>query len=335
MKKYHLYALGNALVDMEFSVDDEFLAQMNIEKGFMTLVDQERQQTLLQALNQQQGKKACGGSAANTIIATQYFGGQSFYSCKVANDERGKFYLDNLTAAGVHTLDHEREAGITGSCLVFITPDAERTMNTFLGITADVSSYEVEPNAIANAQFVYLEGYLVTSPTARVAAIQVKEIARKNNVKVAMTFSDPSMVTYFKDGINDILGDGVDLLFCNQEEAKTWAETDSLEESIEGLKKIARSFVITMGAQGALIFDGNALIEIPSYPTKAVDTNGAGDMFAGAYLYGITAGHTPTQSGRLASLAAAKVVSQFGPRLRPEQHAEILQQWSLLTERLP
>ena len=327
MKKYHLYALGNALVDMEFSVDDTFLAQMNIEKGFMTLVDQERQQTLLQALNQQQGKKACGGSAANTIIATQYFGGQSFYSCKVANDERGKFYLDNLTAAGVHTLDHEREPGITGSCLVFITPDAERTMNTFLGITADVSGYEVEPSAIANAQFVYLEGYLVTSPTARAAAIQVKEIARANKVKVAMTFSDPSMVTYFKDGINDMLGDGVDLLFCNQEEANTWAETDSLEESIEALKKIARSFVITLGAQGALIFDGNTLIEIPSCPTKAVDTNGAGDMFAGAYLYGITAGHTPTHSGHLASLAAAKVVSQFGPRLRPEQHGEILKQW--------
>lgn len=329
MKKYHLYALGNALVDMEFSVDDAFLAQMNIEKGFMTLVDQERQQTLLQALNQQQGKKACGGSAANTIIATQYFGGQSFYSCKVANDERGKFYLDNLAAAGVHTLNHERESGITGSCLVFITPDAERTMNTFLGITADVSDYEVEPNAISNAQFVYIEGYLVTSPTARAAAIQVKEIARANNVKVAMTFSDPSMVTYFKDGINDMLGDGVDLLFCNQEEANTWAETDSLEESIEALKKIAHSFVITLGAQGALIFDGSTLIEIPSYPTKAVDTNGAGDMFAGAYLYGITAGYTPKQSGHLASLAAAKVVSQFGPRLRPEQHGEILQQWKM------
>lgn len=329
MKHYQVYALGNALVDMEFSVSDEFLSQMNIQKGFMTLVDQEHQHRLLDALDHEQGKKACGGSAANSVIATQYFGGQCFYSCKVANDERGAFYLNNLTASGVHTLEHEREPGITGSCLVFITPDAERTMNTFLGITADVSTYEIEPKAIASAQFVYLEGYLVTSPTARAAAIQVSEIARTHDVKVAMTFSDPSMVTYFKEGINEMLGSGVDLLFCNREEAKVWANTDSLTDCIEALKKIARNFVITLGSQGALIFDGHSLIEIPSYPTQAIDTNGAGDLFAGAYLYGITSGHTPTQSGHLASLAAAKVVSQFGPRLRPEQHAEILQQWKI------
>ncbi len=327
MKRYHVYALGNALVDMEFEVEDEFLTRMNIQKGFMTLVDQLRQQELMAALSIPHGRKACGGSAANTIIAAQYFGGQCFYSCKVANDESGQFYLQDLAAAGVDTLNHVRETGITGSCLVFVTPDAERTMNTFLGITADVSSYEIDPNAIRDAQFAYLEGYLVTRPSARAAAIEVQNIARAQGVKVAMTFSDPSMVTYFKEGIHEMLGSGVDLLFCNQEEAMTWAETSSLTECITALKTVAQQFVITLGAQGALIYDGESLLEIPTYPAQPVDSNGAGDMFAGAYLYGITHGYTAAQAGHLASRSAAQVVSQFGPRLRPEQQAMLLKEW--------
>lgn len=324
-KKYNVYAIGNALVDMEFAVEDEFLAQQNIDKGVMTLVDTDQQQALYEALAGHTGKMASGGSAANTIIAVNHFGGKAFYSCKVANDAAGDFYVQDLVAAGVDTnLHQEREPGVSGKCIVMITPDAERTMHTHLGISETVSSAELHADALAASQYVYLEGYLVTSPSGRAAAIQARELAEQGDVRTALTFSDPNMVRFFKDGLQEMLGTGVDLLFCNREEALTWAETESIEEAAEALKSIAKSFAITLGKDGALLFDGAQLLQVPATPVQAVDTNGAGDMFAGAFLYALTHGYDYQQAGTLATRAAAQLVTQFGPRLKPEQHKPLL-----------
>lgn len=325
MKKYHIYGVGNALVDMEFEVDDSFFTDNGIDKGVMTLVDEARQHELLTHLDSFEGKKASGGSAANTIIASSYFGGKSFYSCKVAADSLGDFYVNDLENAGVDSnLGAQRESGITGKCLVMITPDAERTMNTFLGITANFSADELSAPAIIDSQYLYIEGYLVSSDSGRAAAIEARKIAEANKVKTALTFSDPAMVQFFKEGLKEMLGEKVDLLFCNGAEAMNWAESDNIESAIESLKQVARSFAITLGAKGAILFDGQQLIEISPHKIKAVDTNGAGDMFAGAFLYAITHGHSFTEAGNLASLAAARVVGQFGPRLKAAQHQEIL-----------
>lgn len=330
--QYDIYGLGNALVDKEFLVDDAFLAEAGIEKGMMTLIDEPRALALLALLNQRFGlkKRVSGGSAANTIVAAQYFGSRTFYSCRVANDEAGQFYLHDLQAAGVATNSHtespqpEHANGVTGRCLVMVTPDAERTMNTFLGITGDLSEREVRLDAIAASKVLYIEGYLVTSDAARAAAIQAKRHARANGVDVAFTFSDPAMVQFFRSGLADIIGeDGVDLLFCNEQEAMTWAGVDSVTAAVVELKKIARRFCITLGAKGALIFDGERELNIAPHAVKPVDSNGAGDMFAGAFLHAYTRGLGCELAGQLASLASARCVTHYGPRLPAAEHQEI------------
>lgn len=328
MTRYDIYGMGNALLDTEVEIDDAFLARMNIDKGMMTLVDAERQHTLLAALtaHSEAHKRASGGSAANSIIAAQYFGSRTFFSCRVAHDEAGDFYLNDMEKAGVAVNRSARGDGVTGRCLVMVTPDAERTMHTFLGISETLSAEDLDDAAIRAARWTYLEGYLASSATGRQAAMHARRIAREAGRQVALTFSDPAMVQYFREGLVTMLGDGVDLLFCNHVEAQAWTGTDNVEAAAEGLKAIAKSFVITRGSKGALAFDGNRFHDIAPTPVKAVDTNGAGDMFAGAFLHGVNRGMSFPEAGRLASAAAAKVVSNFGPRLHPMEHIEVLDQ---------
>lgn len=326
-KKYHVYGIGNALVDQEFEVEDSFFSHESIQKGIMTLVDGESQETILERLMQRYGlkKRAGGGSAANSIYAACQLGANTFYTCKVAKDEVGDFYLQEL---GHHNIDtnldhHNREDGVSGKCLVMVSPDAERTMLTYLGISETLSRNDVVPEALAQSAWLYLEGYLVTSPTGRDACIHAKELAELNGVKTALTLSDTSMVQFFRGGLEDMIGKGVDLLFANETEALTWTGKDSVRDAGEELKGIARQFVITRGSKGALIFDGERYIDVDPYPVKAVDSNGAGDMFAGAFLYAVSTGRDFATAGKLASRAAAATVSHFGPRLTPAQHLAI------------
>tara|TARA_R110002072_G_scaffold101568_1_gene223663 strand:- start:26108 stop:27097 length:990 start_codon:yes stop_codon:yes gene_type:complete len=325
MHRYHVYGLGAALVDTEIEVDDDFLKHANIEKGLMTLVDETRQAELLDLMQDHLvgSKRASGGSACNSIIAASYFGAKTFYSCKVADDDNGRFFQEDTQVAGVATPDLALPSGTTGKCLVMITPDAERTMNTFLGISETLSENELDEAAIANSDFVYLEGYLVTSPSGKAAAIKAREIAEQKNVKTALSLSDPGMVQFFKEGLQEMIGQQVDLMFCNKDEALSWTETNNIDAAAEALKSSARTFAITLGAEGALVFDGLNMSKVPGSTTNAIDTNGAGDMFAGAFLYGITHGQDFQTAAKLANHAAAQVVSQYGPRLRPEQHAEL------------
>lgn len=332
MSKYDIYGIGAALVDTELEVDDQFLSNAKVDKGVMTLVDEDRQHELLGMLESHgaEASRASGGSAANSVIASSFFGSKAFYSCKVAADDNGSFYLGDMDAAGVAVNANANESeGITGKCLVLITPDAERSMNTFLGISETLSVAELDEQAIKDSQYLYIEGYLVTSPTGRAAAIKARETAEKNGVKTALSLSDPFLVDAFKDGLQEMLGSKVNLLFCNESEAMSWSNTESVQDAAIALQDVADTFAITLGAKGALVFDGSKLIEIAPHPVKAVDTNGAGDMFAGAFLHAITAGHDFEAAGNLASLASAQVVSDFGPRLAAEKHAELLRQAGL------
>ena len=315
MKKYVAYGIGAALVDTEIKVTDEELAAMQVDKGMMTLVDEARQAQLLAHLEGHlvKASHASGGSAGNSMIATAQFGGPTFMSCKVAD---GDIYLADLAAAGVdHCLNGARDPGTTGKCLVLITADAERSMNTFLGVSETLSTAELDPEAIAASEYVYIEGYLVTSPTGLAAAVKAREIAQAAGVKTSLSFSDPGMVEFFREGMAQIVGDGLDLVFCNEAEALGWGDTDNLDVAIEKLKRVARTFVITRGAAGALTWDGEELADIPPHKVHAVDSNGAGDMFAGAFLYAITRGEDFPTAGRFASLAAGKIVANYGPRL--------------------
>jgi sugar/nucleoside kinase (ribokinase family) len=328
MKQYDVCAIGNALVDYEIDVSDEFVAANDVEKGLMTLVDEDRQKLLLSQVSNQVKKKQSGGSAANSIVALSQLGGAGFYSCKVANDEDGQFYLNELHDLGIDTSldDKALPEGTTGKCLIMVTSDAERTMNTCLAITSDFSTRELNDEAICNSKYLFIEGYLVSSETGFEAALEAKRMAEQNDIKVALTFSDPSMVKYFGDNMKQLVGESVDLLFCNEEEAMLHTGTNTIEEAREQLKRDAKQFVITQGKNGAIIWNGETFIDIEPHPVKAIDTTGAGDMFAGAFLYAITNGHTLASAGILASKTSSAVVGQFGPRLSASEAIRIKQE---------
>jgi sugar/nucleoside kinase (ribokinase family) len=317
MTRYDVYGLGNALLDVECEVQPELLVELGIDKGVMTLLDETSQNKILDHLGSRATKRTCGGSGANTIVAVSQFGGQAFYSCKVANDEPGSYYLNDLLACGVETnlQIHPPTPGITGKCLVFVTPDADRTMNTFLGISASLSDIELVPDSIANSTYTYIEGYLVTGENSQQAAIQAREIATNAGQKVALTLSDQNMAKFFKQGLLEMIGSGVDLLFANESEAFELAGTQDLASAIEYLKTIAKTFAVTLGPKGSLIFDGQTLIEIAPFPVKAIDTVGAGDIYAAGVLYGITNGMDWATAGRLGSLASSKLVTTLGARM--------------------
>ncbi|MCG8371916.1 MAG: adenosine kinase [Balneolales bacterium] len=325
MKKYNVFGIGNALVDLEFDVDETFLLNNEVQKGVMTLVDGERQQNLINSMVQELSKKQSGGSAANSMMAITQLGGKTFYSCKVANDEYGDSFLLDFKNAGIDTnLDAiVREEGRTGTCLVMITSDADRTMNTFLGITEILSTKEVSEGAIKDSEYIYMEGYPVTSETGFEALKLSKKIAEENGVKTSMTLSDPTIVKFFKPRFQELIGASVDLLFCNEEEAMEFTGKSNLEEAREALKKEARRFAITLGRNGAMIYDGDTFIDIEPYEVMALNTNGAGDMFAGAFLYGITNGMTYAGAGKLASLASSRICAQYGPRLEWHEVQEL------------
>ena len=321
MSDYFVYAIGAALVDTEIDVSDQDLEQLSIEKGMMTLVDEARQSEIKQHLADKlaSANHACGGSGGNSVIAASQFGAPTYMSCLVANDEDGDIYISDLEACGVdHGFKSERRAGTTGKCLVLITPDAERSMNTFLGVSETLSVSEVNEGAIAASAWVYLEGYLVTSATGHAAALKTKQIAQANNTKVAVSFSDPGMVTFFRDNMNAMLNGGVDFVFCNEIEALEWAQTDSLSDASERLKAICTNFVITRGADGAILYDGADMHHVASEKVKAVNTNGAGDMFAGAFFYALWRGASMVKACEFAAKAAGAVVCQAGPRLSLE-----------------
>lgn len=326
MRKYHLYGVGNALVDMEYELNHEQLEERNIDKGLMTLIDQSQHDALYASLSDFPTKRSCGGSAANTVIAIAQLGGNGYYSCKVASDETGDFYLADMTANRVETnlSQQQRESGTTGKCIVMTTPDTDRSMNTFLGITADIGPSELDASALSASEFYYMEGYLVASPTGKQAAIEGRRIAEATGVKTVLTLSDPNMVNFFKDGLLEMAGERLDLIFSNRDEALAMTNSDTLEAAMEGLCKLSKAVVITDGFSGSTCFDGENLHHIAAVTANAVDSNGAGDMYAGAFLYGLSHGMDYPTSGALASLCAAEVVSHFGPRLSAEQSQKLL-----------
>ena len=323
MTSYDVYGIGNALVDTEYEVDEAFLQDAKLPKGMMTLIDATDRTRLIQLLEEEHEreviKQAGGGSAANTMVALAQFGGRAFYSCKVASDDTGDFFMADLREAGVHTnLDDGREPGITGKCISMITPDAERTMTTHLGITEQLSARELNVDALAQSRYLYIEGYLVTSPTAFDAAKQAQDIARKNGGLVSVTLSDPAMVENFSGAFDELASRGLDLIFCNEDEARLWTGASSREEAMSRLRERVRCVAMTCGKEGALVYDGSTASMVAGVPTKAVDTTGAGDMFAGAFLYAINTGATFADAAALANRAASLLVSSFGARLATE-----------------
>ncbi|RZG75041.1 adenosine kinase [Acinetobacter sp. WCHAc060025] len=327
MATVDLFAIGNALIDQEFKVSDDFLAEQNLQKGTMQLTDGETQVKLYNNLQASQNYKgqASGGSAANTAVAFGALGASAFYACRVGNDDLGKIYLDGLNEAGIQTSAKSISEGVTGTCMVLVSEDSERTMHTYLGITAELSDVQMDFEPLKTAKWLYIEGYLSTSDSARLAVKQARQIAREHNVKIALTLSDPAMVQYARQGLNELLDDGVDLIFCNEQEAMMYTETDSVEAALEKLKQLSNEVVITLSEKGALVSNQNNHFHVQGRKVVAVDANGAGDAFAGAFLYALNNGENLQTAAQLAILISSEVVSQFGPRLDVADYANLLE----------
>lgn len=316
---YDVFGLGNALVDTEVNIDDGFLHTHRIAKGHMTLVDSEQMHTLAEAVAELPKNSCSGGSAANTVYAVQALGLNGFYSCKVANDSTGNFFIHDLTASGVGVNTNAQEAtGISGRCLVLITDDAERTMMTDLGISVELSKMEVNDEALRQSKHYYVEGYMSASPSATEASVHCRELSEAHGVQVAVSLSDVSMVEFCRDGLNDMLGNGVHQLFCNEEEALAWANTDRMDIAISELKDIGREVYITLGAKGSLAVSADGVGETPGIEVRPVDTTGAGDIYAGACLAARCEGASPVDAARFANHCAAELVTHYGARLQQQ-----------------
>jgi len=331
---YDVMAIGNALVDHEYVLSDAALEETELTKGNMTLAGIEEQQQLLAYFQLAQispSKQAGGGSAANTMYAFASLGGKPFYACRVGDDDQGAFYLRDLHEAGVATSDKSiHEGGVTGSCVVAVTEDGERTMQTYLGTSSDIVADNVDFDALTQADWLYLEGYLAMSEGIQPAMTQLRQQAGIHNAKIAVSFADPAVVKFAKDGLLNMLGNKVAVIFCNSEEAKLFTDKKQVKAAARALLEHCQIAVVTDGEKGAVIAhkpDAESEIVVHDIATPVVanviDTNGAGDNYAGAFLYALSQQYTLPECGHLASEVAAQVIQQFGPRLMPQDYKEI------------
>ncbi len=320
---YNVFGVGNAIMDMQVKCDDAFLEQAGIEKGVMTLVDESKQQQTLDALADHDVNYCSGGSAANTIVGIADMGGTAAYACKTGADGFGRQYLDEMEQLGIK-IEVPQAKGVTGTCVVLITPDAQRTMLTSLGISSALRADDICEAEIAKAEYLYVEGYLFAGDATKAAALRAIELARANHVKVALTVSDPFLIDICRDQFQSLIEGPVDLLFCNEEEAKSLTGLDDPIECAHAIHNHCENVALTLGKHGSIIMHGGEAFPIEGVEADAIDTTGAGDMYAAGVLYGITNGLTWQQAGHLGSHAAARVVSQMGARLpTPLTRAEI------------
>lgn len=325
---YQVVGIGNALVDSEFAVSDELLASTGLVAGNMTLADSDTQRALFAHLNEENScaiHQAGGGSGANSLVAFSALGGKSYYHCRVGDDKLGRWYLQNLSDKGV-TVNGQfaQTTGTTGTCAVLVDSKGERTMQTHLGVSAQIDGGNVDFKTLIGAKWLYLEGYLAMSPSALPAIKQLRQQAKANHVKIAVSFADPAVVKFAQDGLSTLLGDGVAAIFCNLEEAQLFTGKNPIEDCIKVLLDYADMAVVTAGASDTLIGTKNKgqknkgqthLLAVASETVAVVDTNGAGDNYAGAFLYGINEQYPLELCGRLAAAVAGQVVGQFGARL--------------------
>lgn len=314
-KDLHICGIGHALVDIEFTINEQQFAPLGLKKGSMALVSPQEQSATIISLQAHHPHRSSGGSAANTIIAIGQFGGKAAYKTILGNDDMGLFYADEFRQLSIHLEAEIIPNSITGTCLVLITPDAERTMLTDLGVNSSYNKDHLVEETIARSEWLYAEGYRITEPGGAAAVLEAVKIAKQHDTKIAFTFSDTFVVEVFKDRVLEILH-YTDMIFCNAAEACAFSEMSNEQEAFEYLKTVCTHVVMTQGNQGATIHYDGKDFSIPAYPTIPIDTTGAGDMFAGGFLYGITNGYTIEHAGHLGSYAASKIVSQYGARLK-------------------
>jgi len=312
--EFDVVALGNAIVDVIVRTKDEFLVDNEIEKGVMTLIGADQAEKLYDRVVAE--REMSGGSAANTIAGLASIGGRGAFIGKVRNDELGVIFQRDIRSLGVRFDTPPATSGAgTARCLVLVTDDAERTMNTYLGACVGLETKDVEESLIRAAQVTYLEGYLWDPPGAKSAFRKAMEIAHGAGRLVALTLSDPFCVDRYRTEFVQLVAESVDILFANEKEIISLYEAKDLEDAVRQVRGHCKVVALTLGARGSMVLSGNEVHVVEPAPVeRLIDTTGAGDLYAAGFLFGYTAGHELAICGTYGSKAAAEVISHYGAR---------------------
>ena len=314
MTGFDVAALGNAIVDVIAPTDDAFLLKHNIAKGVMTLIDEFRAQSLLDVLPG--GREVAGGSAANTLAGVASFGGQGHFVGRVKDDRLGASFAASMAQTGIDYSTKMAASGAsTACCLIAVTPDGQRSMNTYLGASRELDSSDIDEEKIARSKVLYIEGYLWDTAEAKDAINRAIIIAKRAGNKVALTLSDPFCVGRWRDEFLHLWKNDLDILFANEEEAKALFEVADFDAALQAARKSKGILALTRSEKGCVVANGSELHVIDAAPVaRVVDTTGAGDQFAAGFLFGLTHGKTLDHCGKLGVLAAAEVISHYGAR---------------------
>ena len=311
---YDVFGMCNPLYDIQAEVPETVLTELAYEKGGMYLIEAEQQRELVAKIYQYIVNTEAGGSGANTMIGIAQLGGTACYTGKLGNDEHGTLYTNGLNAKNVKCCAAQGE-GTTGISVILVTPDAQRTMFTFLGMCRELGPDDVAADILKESKYLYVTGYLWDTDTQKEAVLKAMREAKAAGVKVALSLSDPFCVNRNKDDFLAIVQEHVDLLIGNRDEAQALTDTATPQDAIAALAPYCELAAVTMDSQGSLLRSGNETLTIPACSVTPVDTTGAGDMYAAGILYGLTQGLSLERTGRIASCAAAQVVGKMGPRL--------------------
>jgi sugar/nucleoside kinase (ribokinase family) len=313
--RYDVLGIGNAIFDVLVQTDEGFLAGHGMTKGGMALIDETRASAIYRDMGP--ATKMSGGSAANTIVGVASLGARAAYVGKVRDDEVGRLYTHDIRAAQV-TFETRAASGgpATGCSYILVTPDGERTMNTFLGAAQELMPDDIDPGQIAAAAIVYLEGYLWDPKTAKEAFVKAATIAHEAGRRVALTLSDSFCVDRYRDEFLDLMRKGtVDLIFANESELHSLYQTSDFDTALKQLQKDVKLGVVTRSEKGCMVASTDGVIAVPAFPiAKLVDTTGAGDLFASGFLFGMVRNAGFENAGRLGALAAAEVIQHIGAR---------------------
>jgi sugar/nucleoside kinase (ribokinase family) len=328
--RFDVLGIGNAIVDVIARTEDDFLVRQSMRKGAMQLIDEARAQTIYDAMGP--AVEISGGSAANTIVGVASLGGRGAFVGKVKDDELGRVFAHDIRAAGVDFDTGPASAGpSTARCYVLVTPDGERTMNTYLGAAQDLHPNDIDPDRVAAAEITYLEGYLWDPPHAKEAFLKAATIAHGADRQVALTLSDAFCVDRYRAEFLDLIRVGtVDLVFANEAELHSLYGTADFDTAIRALRNDARLAVITRSEKGCLVVTREETDAVPAAPVeRVVDATGAGDLFAAGFLVGLARGSDLRGAARLGALAAAEVIGHLGAR--PERSLKALAEENGLT----
>ena len=314
MEKLDLLGIGNAVVDVLYEVDEDFIKKNNLQKGVMTLIDETQAEQIYSSL--EKGIEVAGGSVANSTVGFASLSGRPAFIGKIKNDNLGKSFSKSLANHEVFYKTSPVDDGPgTARCFIFVTPDAQRTMNTYIGACSLLNSKDIDENLVKNSKITYLEGYCWEEQSAKESLIKAAEIAHKSENKVALTLSDPFCVERHRNEFNDLIKKHIDILFANEIEIKKLCETNDFEESGKKISSVTEIAALTQGENGAKIYSNNGITEIkPKIFGQVKDTTGAGDLFAAGFLYGISNKFSILESGNIASMVAGEIISHFGAK---------------------